>query len=85
VHVKALGDGLVDRGQELLELDRAVLAVQLADDAGLPHVRQAQSTGGVTVVAADPPSLFSREADTPPFWAGALILNGTGACSTGSA
>jgi hypothetical protein len=51
--------------------------------AGLPHVRQAQSTGGVTVVAADPPSLFSREADTPPFWAGALILNGTGACSTG--
>jgi hypothetical protein len=35
VHVQLRGHGLIDRDQELAELDRAVLAVQRGDDTAV--------------------------------------------------
>jgi hypothetical protein len=38
VHLEVRGHGLVDRGQELPELDGAVAAVQCADDGAVGDV-----------------------------------------------
>src|SRR6267154_3717510 len=45
VHVKVRGYGLVDRGQELLEFDGAVAAVQFADDRAVGDVEGGEQAG----------------------------------------
>ncbi|OLB65399.1 MAG: hypothetical protein AUI10_06945 [Actinobacteria bacterium 13_2_20CM_2_72_6] len=51
----------------------------------LPNLSRALDAGGVSVVAVPEPRMFSREADTSPFWAGALIAthNNVDFCTTG--
>jgi hypothetical protein len=51
VHVEIVGHLAIDRLQELLELDRAVTAVQLADDlAGGEITRGIEARGAVALV-----------------------------------
>jgi hypothetical protein len=45
VHVQASGHGLVDRDEELAELDGAVPAVQLGDDAAVGDVEGGEQAG----------------------------------------
>jgi len=45
VDVRRLRDGLVDRGQKLLELGGAMLAVQLADDGPVADVERREQAG----------------------------------------
>jgi hypothetical protein len=55
--------------------------------SGLPHLQQARRAGNVTVVKGEPFIEFTREADTPPYWGGALMFrdNYSAGCSTGFA
>jgi len=44
VHIQPGGHGLVDPGQELLELRRAVVAVQFTDDGAVGDVERANKS-----------------------------------------
>lgn len=50
VYVEAGWDGLVDGDQELLELDRAVLTVQFADDRAVGGVERGEQAGDAVAV-----------------------------------
>ncbi|MDG6103765.1 hypothetical protein Daura_24395 [Dactylosporangium aurantiacum] len=54
--------------------------------ADAPNLRAAVRAGGVTVVTAEPAQMYTREADSAPFYAGGLIMrDGVGgpACTAG--
>ena len=82
ISIAALADGSGIRvGVQRAAGPRAALA------GGLPHLQQAVRTGAVTVFEQQPAPTFSREADSPPHWAGALLFLGQfgRACSSGFA
>src|SRR6266545_6344833 len=82
ISIAALADGSGIRvGVQRAAGPRAALA------GGLPHLQQAVRTDAVTVFEQQPAPTFSREADSPPHWAGALLFLGQfgRACSSGFA
>src|SRR6266542_1391038 len=82
ISIAAFADGSGIRvGVQRAAGPRAALA------GGLPHLQQAVRTGAVTVFEQQPAPTFSREADSPPHWAGALLFLGQfgRACSSGFA